>query len=127
MKQVENDLNGNKRFQFVGKLLSKLSDTTFQNCHQKNYKLANIEFVDVTGVKQVVSAVCYEANYTHEKADFQVGGTYLATATLTAQGPFIQLSHLTASADRASIEMFLSEAEVAEEAARAVETGAINS
>lgn len=102
MKQVENDVNGNPKFQFAAKLLS-VSEKVLANVNGTEYRVISVEFTDVKGTTQKASGIMYEKNYAH---GVKVGETYSATATITAQGPLIVASHLDANADRPTADMF---------------------
>lgn len=104
MKKVTNPVTGQIEYQFAGKLLKELSETTLQNSNGKNYKIATIEFVDVNGVVQKASAMIYEGNYSKGVV---VGNEYSCTARKGANNQvYIQMSHLDAAADRATTDMF---------------------
>lgn len=110
MKQIENDNKGRTRIQFNAKLTS-VSANVLQNVNGTSYRVCNIEFVDNNGVIQKTTAIMYEKNYEHGVTE---GTEYVSTATLfepTEQYPkgsvLIQVSHLTANADRPSLDMFL--------------------
>ena len=104
MKKITNPATGQTEYQFEGKLLKALSETTLQNSNGKNYKLATIEFVDAHGVIQKASAMIYEGNYSKGVV---VGKEYVCTARKgTDNQIYIQMSHLEANADRATIDMF---------------------
>ena len=104
MKQIENNNQGNTRFQFDAKLTS-VGTTILQNSNGKNYKIVNVEFADVNGEIRAASAACYEGNYSYGISE---GKTYLATATIVDDQVYLQMSHLEPGAGRASIDMFLS-------------------
>ena len=111
MKKITNPVTGQTEYQFEGKLLKALSETTLQNSNGKNYKLATIEFVDVHGVIQKASAMIYEGNYSK---GVDVGKEYVCTARKgTDNQIYIQMSHLEANADRATTDMFADFEEVA--------------
>lgn len=108
MKKIENDLKGNPRVSFTGKLLS-VSANVLQNVNGTSYRVANIEFADNDSVIQKSSGLMYEKNYAHGVI---VGKEYLCTATLTSQGAIVAVSHLEAGADRPSADMFFSDEEI---------------
>ena len=104
MKKITNPVTGQTEYQFEGKLLRELSETTLQNSNGKNYKIATIEFTDVNGVIQKASAMIYEGNYSK---GVTVGKEYVCTARKGADNQvYIQMSHLEANADRATTDMF---------------------
>ena len=104
MKKLTNPVTGQTEYQFTGKLLKELSETTLQNSNGKNYKLATIEFVDVNGEIQVASAMIYQGNYSK---GVTVGKEYTCTARKGANNEiYIQMTHLEANANRATIDMF---------------------
>lgn len=103
MKKVINKITGNVEFEFSGKMIAPLSETTLQNSNGKNFKLATIEFVDVNGVIQKASAMIYEGNYSK---GVEVGKEYLCVARKSDGKIYIQMSHLIAGAGFASEDMF---------------------
>jgi hypothetical protein len=117
MKQVENDSNGNARYQFGGKLLS-FGDTVLTNKNGKNFRVGTIEFADANGELQKVSAMCHEGNYNHLSLGtkgMQINKEYLCTATITEldgkPSVIVNISHLDARAPQAEVTMFLQGAE----------------
>lgn len=107
MKTTINSVTGLPRVSFEGKLLNNLSTEVFTNTNGKKYKLATIQYKTIKGEVKQTSAMVYEGNYAHENANFVIGNTYLATATVVESGkdPIITLSHLTAN-ERASASDF---------------------
>ena len=71
----------------------------------KFYLLAQAKVDFGNGNIKEVSCMVYESNYSHEKADWVPGESYLATITVEkgAKAPLITLSHLR-SAPRVSFE-----------------------
>lgn len=133
IRQIENDTNGNKRFQFGATLLS-LGKTVLTNTNGKNYRVGSVEFADKNGEVRQASCMIYEGNYAHESLkgeDLEVGTEYLATATLTTYqdkpSVIIQLSHLPATAPRAEADWFAEEAEtVTKSEVRMLETNPVS-
>lgn len=112
MKQIENNPQGQARFQFNAKLLN-IGSTILQNANGKNFKIASVEFADVNGEIQTSSAAVYEGNYNHESLKgkgLEIGKSYLTTATIVGEQVFLQMSHLESGASRASVSMFLATA-----------------
>ena len=133
IRQIENDINGNKRFQFGATLLS-LGKTVLKNSNGKNYRVGSIEFADKNGEVRQSSCMIYEGNYNHKSLkgkDLEVGTEYLTTATLTVYegkpSVIVQLSHLPATAPRAEADWFAEEAEVVNKAdVRMLETNPVS-
>ena len=109
MKKIENDQNGNPRFQFGAELIS-IGDVLLTNKNGNKYAVATIKFVDVKKNEQVVSAMVYEGNLTHKDADFVVGREYLTTAVITERdgkpSVIMQMSHLPYRGELATADMF---------------------
>lgn len=98
-----NPTTGNQEARFEATLLS-IADSTRQNSNGTNFKIVSIEFADVNGELQTSSAIAYEGNYNH---GMEVGKKYLATATLSGDSVFINVSHLTYMMNtRATVDMF---------------------
>lgn len=109
MKRIDNDSNGNPRFQLGVELVS-MGDTVLTNTNGKNYIVATVKFTDVKQRIQTVSAIVYEGNYAHKDANFQVGSKYLATAVVTKRdgkpSVIMQMSHLVYNGEVATADMF---------------------
>ena len=103
-------LTGQPQVQFQAQLLG-LSENELQNSNGKNYLIAKIRFINPNGEEIRSSAHIYEGNYkylfenvgkivngivyTREMAvENMINNIYLATATKTDRGVYIQLSHL---------------------------------
>lgn len=102
MKQIENNAKDQIRFQFNAKLLS-ISEKVLQNSNGKNYKVATVEFEDVSGTIRQQSAAIYEGNYQY---GVEVGKSYLCTATIVGDLAYLQMSHLLAGSGPAEASMF---------------------
>lgn len=104
MKKIENDKNGNERYQFAGTLMQALSEKTYTNSNGKNYKISSVKFINLKGIEKIVSCVIYEDAYNHPDLNgngLEPGKTYLCTATIAEyQGKpsvFIAMSHISAN------------------------------
>lgn len=103
MKRIEDSQNGQARFQFGGKVISDLSETTLTNTNGKEYKVVTVEFTSVHGEIKQAGAAIYAGNYNHPDC-VAAGGikknqTYLCTATIVpmedgSKRAYIQMSHL---------------------------------
>lgn len=103
MKVVINKTTGKKEVQFTA-TLSSISEDTYKNSNDKEFKRANVTFVDAKGREQKnILATVYKSNYDH---GITVGEDYLTTMTLGDDGkPYLQMSHLQGG-NVADVDMF---------------------
>lgn len=103
MKKIKNDHTGVEEMQFGAKLIS-ISEKTFQNSNNNNYKVVTIEFENAAGETVRTSAIIYEGNYNY---GVEMGETYTAVATpMKDGGVIVKMSHLVYGGVRATADMF---------------------
>lgn len=105
MKQIENNQNGQPRFQFNAKLLA-IGTTEQTNTNGKKFKVVTIEFVALDGKTYQETAMIFEGNYS---LGIEVGKTYLTTATIVGERAYLQMSHLLAGSGNVAASLFFSE------------------
>jgi len=112
-----NSTTGHPQFQGSAKLLSPLGDKTKPNTNGKLFKVANVEYIGVTGKVARCGATIYEGNYS--KGELTVGQEYIATVTVAPDKDgvvtaYMQMSHLVANGGFASVSDFITEEELVE-------------
>lgn len=88
MREIENNTKGNKRFEFVAKMIS-MDDPVLQNTNGKNYKLSTIEFLDVNNILQQAKSAIYEAVY---KNGVEINSKFAAIATIADDKAYVNVT-----------------------------------